>query len=134
MSKTVALSAPGHAVLLLDPPDVIRKKIARAQTDTRPEVSFPAGPGVTNLLEIYRTVRDLGWQSVEAEFGGKPYSQLKALVADALIDVLTPIQRRYAELRRNEAELRRTLDRGAERLRPIAEATLQRVQKAVGLR
>jgi tryptophanyl-tRNA synthetase len=134
MSKTVALSAPGHAVLLLDPPDVIRKKIARAQTDTRPEVSFPAGPGVTNLLEIYRTVRDLGWQSVEAEFGGKPYSQLKAMVADALIDVLNPIQRRYAELRRDEAELKRTLDRGAERLRPTAEATLQRVQKAVGLR
>ncbi len=134
MSKSVAASAPGQAVGILDPPDAVRKKFARAQTDARPAVAFPAGPGVANLLEIYRTVRELGWEPVRQEFAGRSYSDLKQRVADAVIDALRPIQERYRELRQDDGELHRTLHRSAERLRPVAEATLQRVQQAVGLR
>jgi tryptophanyl-tRNA synthetase len=134
MSKSLAVNAPGHAIFMLDSPDTIRKKVARAQTDAEPAVRFPAGAGVTNLLEIYRTINDLPWAAVEAEFRGKPYSVVKNLVADALIEALTPIQQRYREIRSDDAALLQHLERGAERLRPIANATLDRVQKAVGLR
>lgn len=134
MSKSLAIDTPGHAIFMLDPPDVIRKKFARAQTDAQPEVRFPAGAGVTNLLEIYRTIRDKDWPSVEKEFAGKSYSELKSAVADAVIEVLTPIQARYREIRSDDAALLQHLERAAERLRPIANATLHRVQKAVGLR
>ena len=134
MSKSLAIDTPGHAIFMLDPPDVIRKKFARAQTDAQPEVRFPAGAGVTNLLEIYRTIRDKDWPSVEKEFAGKSYSALKSAVADAVIEVLTPIQARYREIRSDDAALLQHLERAAERLRPIANATLHRVQKAVGLR
>jgi len=134
MSKSLAAEAPGHAIFMLDPPDLIKKKLARAQTDAEPAVQFPAGPGVTNLLEIYRTIKGLDWPAVEKEFAGKPYSALKSAVADAVIDVLTPIQQRYREIRSDDAALLQQLRHAAGRLAPIANATLHRVQKAVGLR
>jgi tryptophanyl-tRNA synthetase len=134
MSKSLARDNPGHAIFMLDAPDVIRKKLARAQTDAQPGVRFPAGPGVTNLLEIYRTIREKDWAAVESEFSGKPYSVLKSAVADAVIEVLTPIQRRYDEIRSDDAALKQELQRNAERLTRIANATLHRVQVAVGLR
>jgi tryptophanyl-tRNA synthetase len=134
MSKSLAVNAPGHAIFMLDSPDTIRKKIARAQTDAEPAVHFPAGAGVRNLLEIYRTVKDLPWTAVEQEFAGKPYSAVKGAVADAVIDVLTPIQARYREIRSDDAALLQKLGHNAQRLAPIANRTLERVQKAVGLR
>jgi tryptophanyl-tRNA synthetase len=134
MSKSIARTNPGQAIFMLDPPDTVRKKFARAQTDAQPEVRFPAGPGVTNLLEIYRTIRDLDWPVVQKEFAGKPYSAVKAAVSEAVIEALAPIQERYRELRSDDAELMEHLRRAAARLTPIANATLERVQRAVGLR
>ncbi|HEY0493775.1 MAG TPA: tryptophan--tRNA ligase [Candidatus Dormibacteraeota bacterium] len=134
MSKSLATSSPGHAIFMLDPPEVIRKKVARAQTDTQPSVRFPAGPGVTNLLEIYRTIRDSDLETVRSEFEGKPYSALKQAVAEAVIGALAPIQERYREIRKDDAALMAQLRQAAERLTPTADATLRRVQQAVGLR
>ena len=134
MSKSLAADAPGHAIFMLDPPDVIRKKLARAQTDAEPAVRFPAGPGVRNLLEIYRTIKAEDWPTVEREFAGKPYSVVKSVVADAVIDVLEPIQQRYREIRTDDPALMLQLRRAAERLMPVANRTLHRVQEAVGLR
>ena len=134
MSKSLAAEAPSHAIFLLDPPDLIRKKLARAQTDAQPEVRFPAGPGVHNLLEIYATIKEKDWAAVEKEFAGKPYSVLKSVVADAVIEVLTPVQQRYREIRSDDAALMAQLRAAADRLGPIANSTLHRVQQAVGLR
>src|ERR1700682_5006442 len=134
MSKSIARDNPGHAIFMLDPPDVIRKKLARAQTDAEPAVKFPAGAGVRNLLEIYRTIKEKDWSAVEQEFGGKSYSALKAAVADAVIEALTPIQQRYQQIRADDAALVQQLHRSADRLAPIANTTLHRVQEAVGLR
>ncbi len=134
MSKSLAVNAPSHAIFMLDSPDVIRKKLARAQTDTEPSVRVPAGPGVTNLLEIYRTIRGKDWTTVETEFAGKSYTVLKTAVTDAVIEALSPIQQRYAEIRRDDAALNQQLRHTAERLAPTANTTLHRVQEAVGLR
>jgi tryptophanyl-tRNA synthetase len=134
MSKSIATTAPGHAIGLMDDPDTIRKKFARAQTDTQPAVRFPAGPGVTNLLEIYRTVHELGWDAVKAQFEGKQYSAVKQSVAEAVIESLRPLQQRYRELRRDDAQLLAELKRSAERLEPVATGKLRGVQEAVGLR
>ena len=134
MSKSLAAEAPGHAIFILDAPEVVRRKLARAQTDAQPEVRFPAGPGVTNLLEIYRTIQGKDWATVEKEFGGKSYSVLKTAVADAVIEALTPIQQRYREIRTDDAALVQHLRGAAERLTPTANTSLRRVQEAVGLR
>ena len=134
MSKSTAMKRPGHAVLLLDAPDVVRKKVARATTDTEPSVHKPVGPGVANLLDMYAALRDVSADAALAEFGGKTYSVLKGAVADAIVEALTPIQARYAELRADEDGLRTVLADSAERVHRIADATLLRVQEAVGLR
>jgi len=65
---------------------------------------------------------------------GKRYSELKGAVADAVIDALVPIQARYVELRADDDGLRRALAESAARVRLVADATLLRVQEAVGLR
>jgi tryptophanyl-tRNA synthetase len=134
MSKSLAVERPGHAILLLDPPDVVRRKIARATTDTEPAVKAPVGPGVANLLEIYAGLNGISADAALHEFEGKRYGELKSAVADAIVDALAPIQFRYAELRADEAGLYRVLADSAARVRLVADATLHRVQEAVGLR
>jgi tryptophanyl-tRNA synthetase len=134
MSKTLAQNNPGHAIFLTDPPDVIRKKFARAQTDAEPAVRFPAGPGVRNLLEIYRSVTEVSPEAVEQKFVGKSYAELKQTVAEATIAALSPIQERYREIRSDYAGLTAQLRAAADRLMPIANRTLHRVHQAVGLR
>jgi tryptophanyl-tRNA synthetase len=134
MSKSSAVDRPGHAVLLLDPPELVRRKIARATTDTKPAVEPPVGPGVANLLDIYAALTGLDDAAALREFEGKTYSVLKGAVADAVVDALAPIQHRYAEIRADEAGLYRVLADSAARVRLIADATLHRVQEAVGLR
>jgi len=134
MSKSLAEASPGHAIFMLDSPDTIKKKIARAQTDAEPAVRFPAGPGVANLIEIFRSVKGLAQEEAEAQFAGKPYSALKTAVADALVEALAPIQERYRAIRSDDGALMSQLRTAAERLQPIARTTLERVQRAVGLR
>jgi tryptophanyl-tRNA synthetase len=134
MSKSIAVERPLHAINMLDPPDVIRRKISRAQTDTETSVHEPVGAGVGNLLDIYAALHDIDAKSALAEFQGKPYSVLKTGVTEALIAALEPLQQRYAQLRADEAELRSMLGASAERASVVAVATLERVQEAVGLR
>lgn len=134
MSKSVAVERPGHAVLMLDPPDAIRRKVRRAQTDTEPAVTPPVGPGVANLLDIYAALTDVSLDRVVEEFSGASYGVLKDSVADSIIETLHPIQRRYAELRADDAALHQLLEQSAARVREVADRTLLRVQRAVGLR
>ncbi|MGH7722616.1 MAG: tryptophan--tRNA ligase [Candidatus Dormibacteria bacterium] len=133
MSKSTALTKPGHAILLLDPPDTVRRKIARATTDTNPAVAAPVGAGVGNLLDIHAAIRGASRAETVAVFEGASYGGLKSAVTDAVNEVLAPVQRRYHELRADETSLRDILGRGAERAAAVAGPTLLRVQRAVGL-
>lgn len=134
MSKSIAMERPLHAVMLLDPPDVVRRKVSRAQTDAQPAVREPVGPGVANLLEIFAALRDVGFSSALAQFEGKQYGVLKQAVADAIIEALEPIQQRYAAIRADDATLRRQLDESAARVSKVAATVLDRVYAALGLR
>jgi tryptophanyl-tRNA synthetase len=134
MSKTTARTSPGHAVLLLDPPDTVRKKIGRATTDTNPVVAQPVGPGVANLLEIWAALRGATREQAIAEFSGGQYGALKAAVTDAINEALAPVQARYQVIRGDEPWLLAMLAEAAERAARVAGTTLLRVQRAVGLR
>jgi tryptophanyl-tRNA synthetase len=133
MSKTTASSRPNHAIAILDSPDSITRKLSRSVTDSRPTVAPPYAPGVTNLIEIYRSVTDLSLDAVTEELSGKTYDHLKSRVADVLIAELQPIQERYAEFRGDDRTLVELLDQGAEAAASTASRTLRRVQDAVGL-
>jgi tryptophanyl-tRNA synthetase len=128
-------SDPGlyHAVRLLDPPDQARKAIMRAVTDAGSETRFDhASPGVLNLLQVYEVLTGESRPEIEARFAGQGYGTLKRTVADAVIAVLEPIQARYQVYADDPVQLEAILRDGAERVRPLAAATLARVHRALG--
>jgi tryptophanyl-tRNA synthetase len=132
MSKSAAGS--GHAVSLLDPPEVIRKKILRATTDSNPGVDYDhPGAGVRNLLSIFQAFT--GWHddNMRAHFAGMRYGDLKKQVAEAVVEALEPIQKRYREIRAQPGFVAQVLENGAAKVRPIASDTVNKVKKAMGL-
>jgi tryptophanyl-tRNA synthetase len=132
MSKSA--TGTGHAVSLLDPPEVIRKKFMRATTDSNPGVHFEnLGAGVQNLLTIFQAFTGCDDASLRAQFQGMRYGDLKKTVAEAVIAVLDPIQKRYRDIMDETGYVARVLDEGAQRIIPIANATLERVKRAMGL-
>jgi tryptophanyl-tRNA synthetase len=132
MSKSAA--GANHAVALLDPPDKIRKTIMRATTDSNPAVDFESmGPGVGNLLSIYQGFGGAATEQMKAEFSGMRYGDLKKRVAEMTIAHLEPFQQRYREITSDPGYLAGVLREGAERVAPIANDTVDKAKKAMGL-
>ena len=126
---------PNGTIALLDPPDLARRKIMRAQTDSGTVVRFdPIRPGVHNLLEIYLTIVGGTRDSVEAHFEGQGYGTLKREVADAVVATLEPLQQAYRGYVDDPAALDGVLKEGRDRAAEVAERTLRDVQEKVGLR
>ena len=124
----------GHAISLLDPPAVIRKKFLRATTDSNPGVDFEnMGPGVRNLLSIFQAFTAWSDENTRAHFTGMRYGDLKKQVAEAVIGALEPIQKRYQEIMDEPGFVAKVLANGAERVRPIAQDTVNKVKKTMGL-
>ncbi len=133
MSKSS--ESPQGTILLLDPPAAISKKVRSAVTDSGSTVRYSPEeqPGVSNLLEILgaatgRTVDD--W---EHELDGRGYGDLKRTAADAVVELLTPLQERYEALAADPAELDRILAVGAEKAEATAASVLGRARDALGL-
>ena len=122
-------------VYVLDEPGAIRKKLSRAVTDSGTEiVRSPEKPGVTNLIDILAASRDVEPAQVEEEMAqARGYGDLKAAVADAVVEMVEPVQARYAELRGDEAALEGVLAAGAERAREIAGPTVADVRAVMGV-
>ena len=121
-------------LLLLDEPKVIERKVKRAVTDSGSEVAAgPDKPGVTNLLEIMSAVTDEPVPTLEARFDGGGYGAFKSAVAEAVVEYLRPLQRRYAELRADRDGIEAALRRGAERAREIAVPVLDEAKERAGL-
>jgi tryptophanyl-tRNA synthetase len=129
-------SAPDASsrINLLDDARTIKKKIARATTDSLRLVAFDsARPGISNLLTIYQALTGQSREAIEAEFAGKGYGDFKAVLTEQLVETLAPIQQRYRELMDDPATLEGILRQGADRVRPTAEATLQQMKQVIGL-
>jgi tryptophanyl-tRNA synthetase len=131
MSKS--LDSPQGTVLVLDDPKDIERKFRRAVTDSEAEVRYDpeAKPGVSNLLTI-----------LAAATGGDPevlagkysqYGPLKADAAEAVIELVRPLQIGYAKLAADEGEALRILRQGADKARVTAKATMARVREHLGL-
>ncbi len=116
-------------IALLDPPEAIRRTIARAATDRAGLVRRDREnqPGVTNLIDILAELT--GRQPADPT----SYSALKREVTDAIEALLTPIRARHAELSANPDFVRGVLAAGAAKVRPIAAATVGRARSGIGL-
>ena len=133
MSKSV--DGQHHAIGLLDEPDLIRRRIGRAVTDSLREIRFDEDrPGVHNLLTIHHALSGQDRSAMEAHFEGKGYGDLKKEVAEVVVEALAPVRRRYAEITADPATVAGILEAGRDRARPVAEATMESVRQAMGLR
>src|SRR5579884_3114812 len=121
-------------VLVLDPPDTIRRKFRTAVTDSGREVRYdPDGkPGVSNLIEILAVSSSREIPEVEAAYDGRGYGDLKQDVGEAVVELFRPVRERYEELRADVGELRRLLAVGAEKARQTAAPTLEFMYRRMG--
>lgn len=127
-------SNPKGDIFLKDDINVIRKKIMSAVTDLGCEVKYDPEnkPGISNLLVIYAAMKDISIEEAEAKFVNYRYGDFKKEVADAVIEVIEPLQQRYKEIIENKLYLK-VLQEGAIKARKVADKTLKSVHKAVGL-
>jgi tryptophanyl-tRNA synthetase len=120
-------------VKVLDPPDVIRKKLRSAVTDSgRDLVRSEEKPGVTNLIEIMSVATGEEPEAIEARYDGAGYGRFKEDVGEAVVALFDPIRLRYGDLRGDPGELRAILARGAEKAHAIAAVTLEQAYDRVG--
>lgn len=133
MSKSA--SSDAGIINLLDDPKVTRKKIMRAVTDADGEIRYDRErkPGVSQLLTLLSVFGGKPIDSLEQEFSGRGYGDLKKEVADCVEAEFAPVRERTFELLNDAGELDRILAQGAEKARSVAQKTLQRVYEAIGL-
>jgi tryptophanyl-tRNA synthetase len=126
--------APQGVVRLIDPPDVIRRKFKTAVTDSgRDVVHDPEQkPGISNLIEIMAVATGDSIGAIEARYDGSGYGGFKEDVGEAVVELLGPFQRRYEELRSDDAELMRMLGVGAEKARSASAPTLELMYDRMG--
>jgi tryptophanyl-tRNA synthetase len=124
---------PQGTVLVLDPPDVIRKKLRSAVTDSgREVVRSPEKAGITNLIEIMSVATGESPEAIESRYDGQGYGTFKQDVGEAVVELFEPVRKRYEELRADEDELRRLLGIGAEKARAVSTPTLEAMYERMG--
>jgi tryptophanyl-tRNA synthetase len=126
--------APQGVVRMIDEPNVVRKKFKTAVTDSGTDVRHDPDEkaGVSNLIEIMAVATGTSIGEIESKFDGQGYGQFKEAVAEAVVELLVPIQERYRELRADEPELSRLLAVGAEKAREASAPTLEAMYGRMG--
>ncbi len=122
-------------IFLEDEPEVILKKFKKAVTDSENIVKFDPEnkPGVSNLMQIYGSVTSKTMEEVEKEFEGSGYGNFKTKVAEAVVEKLEPIQKKYKELLNNPEYLEKIYKKGADNARKLASKTLDTVKEKIGI-
>jgi Tryptophanyl-tRNA synthetase len=119
--------------LMIDPPEVIRKKFKSAVTDSGREIRHDREKaGIANLIEIMAVATGEPIAAIEKQFDGEGYGTFKEAVGEAVVELLTPIRERYEALRADERELQRLLAMGAEKARRASEPTLEAMYDRMG--
>jgi len=120
---------------LFDNPETIRGKIMSAVTDTGKEIAYKPRkkPAVSNLLQIYSLFSERPIPQIEKEFNGKGYAQFKKSLSETVIEALEPIQRKRKELLKREVYVREILTKGQKKAQLIAQSTMEKVKKRMGL-
>ncbi len=124
----------GSYIALTDSPEIIRKKIMRAVTDSGSTIKFdPKREGLYNLLTIYQMLSGKTESQIEKYFAGKGYGDFKKELAELVVTSLAPIQKKIDHYMKNRRLLDRILKTGAAKAARIANPTLAEVKKKIGL-
>jgi len=121
------------SIYLMDEPDVIIKKFKRAVTDSEGCVKYQESqPGIGNLIDIYSACTGKSTQEIEKEFDGKGYGDFKSTVGEAVVELLEPLQKKYADLLKNKDYIDSMIKQNDEKANYYSQKTLRKVQKKVG--
>ena len=127
-------SGTNNSIFILDPPSTIEKKIKRAVTDSEMTVEYnQSRPGISNLVQIYAALSTQSVKQVTDQFYDSGYATFKKALAEQIMAAFEPIQKRYAQLRQDEAFLLKEMARGAEKARQQAKKKKKQVFDALGL-
>ena len=122
-----------NIIAILDAPELIKKKIKRAVTDSGTEVKVDkTRSGISNLVQLYALITDISIKDVESQFSGKMYSYFKSDLGNIMAEFLGPIQKKYNEIIRDYIYLESVLAEGAENAHYRARKTLSKVYRKVG--
>ena len=124
---------PNGYILLLDKPEDIMRKFKRAVTDSEAKVEFREGKaGVNNLITIYSVATGKAISEIEKEFEGKGYGDFKAVVGEAVVEMLRPMREKTEDLLKNKDYLEEIYSKNALRAAALAERNLIKIRKKVG--
>ena len=130
MSKSAA--SEYNYIALTDEPDLIRKKIKKAVTDSGSEIVYTSEkPAIANLIDIYQLVTGLSTNEIEKEFKGRGYGDFKNDLTEKIIAFLSPIQAKIKELKDKDVE--KILLKGAQKAQALAKKKIEQVKRAIGL-
>lgn len=135
-SKKMSKSDLNHAstLFLFEPVEKIRKKITSAVTDSDNTVELSEDkPGISNLIHILSAVSGQSVDEIKGQFQGRGYAPFKNSVADAVITLLEPIQKRYDELSKNKDYVLEVVRQGNEKARNQAFKMMRKVYRKVGV-
>lgn len=125
---------PQGTINLLDTPDIIVGKIKRAVTDSENEIKFYKDkPAISNLLTIFSKCSGRSVSDLETAYVGKGYGQFKSDLAEAVISFLTPIQKKYHEIKNNKTYLNNILEEGKQYTLGISSQKIKKVKEIMGL-
>lgn len=121
-------------ITILDQPSTIVKKFKRAVTDSEMSVRYAEGKdGINNLMSIYSVVTGLSYDQIERDFDGKGYGDFKTAVGEAVAEHLRPVRENYERLIADKSYLESVYRNGAEKASSLADRTVKKVYKKVGL-
>ncbi len=132
--KKMSKSEPDGCLFLDDSPEEIRKKLARAVTDSGSEISYDVKkkPGLSNLLEIYGAFTDKDPHAVAIAFEGKKYSELKGALADLIAGHFAAFREKKKKLLANPRAITKVLADGSKKAGAIAAKKMADVKEKVG--
>jgi len=132
MSKTAGSTY--NYIALNDDPDLIRRKIQKAVTDSGTDIRYGSDkPAISNLLIIYSLLSGKSVDSLVEQYQGKGYADFKKELAEVVVEALAPFQRQLFELESDLSYTECVLEEGAAKARPKAQETLAEVKQKVGL-
>jgi tryptophanyl-tRNA synthetase len=124
---------PNSYILMMDPPEVIRKKISRAVTDSIGVVNYTDDqPGIKNLIDILSTIKGTTSEEIVKAYEGIGYAQFKKDVGEAIVEELAPVQDKVKELVADKKYLESVYKAGAEKASYIANKTVRKMKKKIG--
>ncbi len=134
-TKKMSKSRPQGCLFLDDEPDVIRKKIQRAVTDSGNEITYDPErkPALSNLMNIYENMADIRIDEIKKKFQGKGYGDFKKGLAEIIVQALAPFQEKKRKFLANPDIIKKTLAAGNKKASLIADKKIKEVKEKIGL-